>query len=237
MLRRERFSSAVLVNRSFRAALIVRLAGIRMRVGHAMEGRGALVSCKVPYEEDKFEAETCMDLARALGFDGDIHPHLRVSEEEMRFGREALEGATIGIQPGTRYEAKQIPLSVLHEVVSTLQSRGESIVLVGGADEVEIGRALQDGLSKPVKSLIGETDIRQSLGVLANLRLVVGGDTGLMHMAAAVGGPTVTVFGPTNAKKWGHHYSPHQVVVAPGRSMKHLSFADLEAAVSQTHVM
>ncbi|HEY0867546.1 MAG TPA: glycosyltransferase family 9 protein [Fimbriimonas sp.] len=229
-LRRQRFSTAVLVNRSFRAALVTRLAGIRTRVGHGLEGRRALLTKVVPYDEDRFEADTCMDLARALGIEGPSIPHLTVTKTEAEEGRSLLEGATLGIQPGTRYEAKQIPLAELGEVVCSLQQDGHEVVLIGGPEEVAYAETLQSLLPKRVPSLVGRTDIRRSLGVLANLRLAIGGDTGLLHMAAAVGCPTLTAFGPTNARKWGHAYEPHRIIVAPGGDLSELRPGELITA-------
>jgi ADP-heptose:LPS heptosyltransferase len=51
---------------------------------------------------------------------------------------------------------------------------------------------------------------------------MVGSDTGLMHIAAAVGCPTVTVFGKLNASKWGHAYPPHHVISSPGDDPRNL---------------
>ncbi len=70
------------------------------------------------------------------------------------------------------------------------------------------------------------------MGALANLKVVVGSDTGLMHLA--VGGcPTVTAFGPTNADKWGHDYLPHHVVRVYKGQMRSANAEEiLEAAIS-----
>jgi ADP-heptose:LPS heptosyltransferase len=54
---------------------------------------------------------------------------------------------------------------------------------------------------------------------MAGLRLMIGADTGAMHLAVGVGCPTVTAFGPTPADKWGHDYAPHRVIRAPGGDM------------------
>jgi ADP-heptose:LPS heptosyltransferase len=86
---------------------------------------------------------------------------------------------------------------------------------------------------RPV-NLVGKTGIRDSLGTLANLNLMIGSDTGLMHMAAAVGCPSITVFGPTPRAKWGHQYPPHQALQAEGGTMENTSAeAVLEAARRQ----
>ena len=207
---------AYLVNRSFRSALALRLSGIPVRVGHATEGRGFLLTNRVPYDSQKFEAACYLDLARAMNVStADPKPRLCVSDDEKATAFPLLEGAEIGVQPGARYPLKQVPMAVMAEVVSALLSRGRKVVLLGGPDEVSQAQEFQALLNEKCVNLAGQLPIRQTLGTLANLKLMLGSDTGLLHLAAAVGCPTVSVFGPNPASKWGHDYAPHKVIEAP----------------------
>jgi ADP-heptose:LPS heptosyltransferase len=89
------------------------------------------------------------------------------------------------------------------------------IALFGGAEERGSATEFGDLLGGDRCDLVGRCDLRQTMGALTHMKLIVGGDTGLMHVAAAVGCPTVTVFGAIPASKWGHHYEPHAVIQAP----------------------
>ena len=209
-----------LVNRSFRSALSMRIAGIPFRIGHTTEARGYLLTNRVPYDPVKFEAECYLDLARTMNVEtADAKPKLCVSDAEKNSVSSLLQGAAVGVQPGARYPQKQVPLSVMAEVVRTLHSRGQRVVLLGGPEEAEQAKNFCALLEEPALDLTGKLAIRQTLGALANLKLMIGSDTGLMHLAAAVGCPTVTVFGPNPASKWGHRYGPHTVIEAPGGNM------------------
>jgi heptosyltransferase-2 len=224
-VRRMRPDVGFLVNRSFRSALFLRLTGVPLRIGHDTEGRGRLLTHRVPYDEDRNEAECYLDLARAIGLDPRFtQPQLEPTLQEVEEGGQLLQGATMGIQPGARHDYKQVPVAVWREFGSSLISRGQRLAFFGGKEEQdlvgEIGLAGVD--------LIGATTIRQTIGALANLKLMIGGDTGVMHMAASVGTPTVTAFGPTPFKKWGWFQAPHQVVVAPDRDISKL---DAEALI------
>ena len=222
---------AYLVNRSFRSALALRLSGIPIRVGHATESRGSLLSTRVPYDSQKFEAECYLDLVRAMNISAaDAKPSLCVSDSEKEAVETLLEGAEIGVQPGARYPLKQVPLPVMAEVVSALQSKGNKVVLLGGPDEVSQAQEFQSLLYEKSVNLAGELSIRQTLGVLSNLKLMLGSDTGLMHLAAAVGCPTVTAFGPNPASKWGHDYAPHKVVEVPSGDIRQVDAATLLCA-------
>ena len=224
---------AYLVNRSFRSALALRLARIPVRIGHNTEGRGFLLTNKVHYDPIKFESKCYLDLAKAMYVPlADEKPKLCVSEQETTSAKPRMQSATIGIQPGARYPQKQIPLPVLAEVVRSIRSKGKKVVLLGGPDEAAQAKAFQNSLEQEVVNFAGELSIRQTLGTLANLECMIGSDTGLMHLAAAVGCPTITVFGPNPASKWGHRYLPHHVIEAPGGKMRGVSAERILSALS-----
>jgi heptosyltransferase-2 len=216
-LRELRPESVLLVNRSFRCALVARLAGVPRRVGHATEGRGLLLTDALPYPQDRKESLCYLDLARLLGFDlPDIPPTLPTTDAEREEAARLLAGATVGLQPGARYRSKRIPQPVLLAIAAELRESGHRIALLGGREERPLAAEFARRLGGEAINLVGETSLRLSLGALANLRLMIGSDTGLMHLSVAVGCPTVTVFGPTSAKKWAHRL-PHTVAVeAPG---------------------
>lgn len=223
-LRKQRFGVSVLLNRSFRAALVARLAGIPRRVGHASEGRTGLLTDAVPFDEEKFEAYCSLDLARALGLDApDVRPRLAVTNTEIEAGDRLRAGGDVGMQPGARFPEKQLPEPVLEEVARRLQAQGRRLVLLGGKEEREDAERLASRLSAPVVDLVGRTSLRETLGVLAGLGAMVGADTGVMHLGVGVGCPTVTIFGPTPIKKWGHDYAPHRVLLAPEGKMANIT--------------
>ncbi|CAN5540696.1 N/A [soil metagenome] len=220
-IRREGYDAAVVVNHSFRSALTCMLAGIPVRVGHNLEHRRITLTHPVPYDEARSETTANFDMLRALGMGvEETYPRLPITEEEREEGRRMLQGATVGIQPGARFGAKQLPAEVSETVLRALIDEGHRIALLGGREEADLAEPLVQRYPGRVVSLVGITSIRQTLGSLANLRLMIGADTGLMHMAAAVDTPTITVFGPTPASKWGHWYAPHRVLQAVGKKIE-----------------
>lgn len=232
-LRSRHILAAFLVNRSFRSALAVRLAGIPVRVGHATEGRRLLLTHPLPYNLDDPEAKSYADLAEAVGLHvPDLTPHLDVSDAERAEGAATLQGATIGFQPGARYPTKQVPLPVMVETAARLAGEGKRIAILGGPDERMAAETFLREYKGEAVNLVGQCSLRQTMGVLSALSVIVGGDTGVMHLAAGLGCPTVTVFGPTPAKKWGHFEPPHQVIQAPNGDVQLTSSEELiEAAL------
>lgn len=222
-LRRERYDASIVLNRSFRAALIPWLARIPERVGHANEGRAFLLSKVVPFHEEQFEAFSDLDLARALGISVvDQRPKLWLSNEERARGAELAENAAVAVQPGARFPEKLLPPAALDGLLTQLRDHEVRAVLLGGKDEVPDAEKLMERFPECL-NLVGKTNLRETLGVLSNLRLMAGSDTGVIHLAAGVGCPTVTAFGPTPFEKWSHQVLPHRSMRAPGGKMSELS--------------
>lgn len=90
------------------------------------------------------------------------------------------------------------------ELARWLERQGMRVVLTGGGDaaEVEYVTALAQALPGAV-SLAGRASLRQAAFLMAHARVFVGPDTVASHMAAALGTPTVALFGPSNPVKWG----------------------------------
>ncbi len=231
-LRRQDFGACILINRSVRAALLARLAKIPVRIGHAVEGRGCLLTHVVPYDPTRFEAVSTADLVRPLGVSvADPIPRLRLETDEMREGDRLRAGADLAIQPGARYDLKRLPFAALRDAARAWQAEGRRLVMVGGPEERAETDALLAALDGPVVDLVGRCGVRETMAVLAGASVAVGADTGVMHLAVAVGCPTVQAFGPTPTDKWGHAYGPHRVVAASDGSMASLTAGELIAAV------
>lgn len=86
-----------------------------------------------------------------------------------------------------------------------LRERGIATVLTGGSDgqEVEFARAIAARMPEGAINLVGQLTLAQSACVIAGARVYVGPDTLTTHMAAAIGVPTVALYGPSNPVKWG----------------------------------
>ncbi len=231
-LRKERFDIAINAKTSFRSAWIVRLAGIPRRIGHATEGRSFLLTDPVPYEKTAYYAFSMLDLARPLGFTVQLQrPRILDNQTDCDFTG-LLEGATVGIQPGASSQRKRISVDLLAATIHCLHEQGFRSVLLGGPEEQPMAQELRAKLECPVVDLVGKTDLKTLTNLLPNLRLVIGADTGVLHLAAATGATTVQVFGPTVYKGWGNAFGSNQVIVAPCGDMAKLTSEKLFHAVS-----
>lgn len=221
-LRRFRPETILVINRSFRAALVARLANAPIRVGHACDARRFLLTDALRYDESRYEARCYADLAEAAGISiRDVSPRLPADPRRMP------EGA-VGIQAGARYAGKRLPETAVREFIEALTAAGRSVFLLGGHEERE---ACERVANPSCTLLAGECTIAETLAALTGLSAFVSADTGLGHLAFGVRTPSLAVFGPTRMEKWSH--GPPQIAVrAQGGDVSRLSAAELHSSFS-----
>lgn len=208
------------LKRSFRSAAYARLVRADMRVGHATEGRGFLLDRSVRPDLDMFEADSVSELLRLLGHPvSKSIPTLAVFDEERASVKEFLGGARVGLQPGGRFSGKRPSADLSARIVEHLAEKGILVALFGAGSERHSVEALSERTDVRPIDLVGKLGLRQSMAAVAQLDLFVSGDTGLAHIAAALGVPTLQLFGKTPPGRWGWSGPKNRVLVAPAREM------------------
>lgn len=122
----------------------------------------------------------------------------------------------IHIHPASRWLFKCWPAPAMAELIQRLQLQGWSIVLTGAPDPAE--RKLLDNiqalLSKPAINIVGQLNLRELAALSQQARLFIGMDSAPMHIAAAVGTPTVALFGPSGDQEWRPWLDQSRVVIS-----------------------
>jgi lipopolysaccharide heptosyltransferase II len=112
--------------------------------------------------------------------------------------------ALVAIHPGTGAALKNWLPECWADVAGTLRtSHGAQLVLTGGPGEGATVEAIAGRLDPRPVTLVGATTLDQLAALYARCDLVVGGDSGPLHLAAAVGTPTVRLYGPTDVREFG----------------------------------
>lgn len=225
-LRQHRYDIAVVINRNFRSALAARLAGIPRRIGFATDGRRALLTDAVPYDRDGLEGDCYAKLGEPLGLRVvPFPPRLHLRPDERERGPSLAQGASIGFIPGSTNAHRVIPPEKGAQIQAKL---GEPIALLGAASERDFADRLLDHLPDGASvDLVGKLSLRESMAAIASLSVVIGPDSGLIHVSAGLGTPTVTTFSFSQAEKWGHYYEPHTVLRTGENSMLNMSVDDV----------
>lgn len=123
------------------------------------------------------------------------------------------------LHPGAAYESRRWPVERWSLVARYLADRGRAVVVTGSADEVDRAQAVLTGAglsgagAAGARNLAGRTDLVELVELVAGAELLVSGDTGVAHVATAVGTASVLLFGPTSPVRWGPpDGGPHRVL-------------------------
>jgi heptosyltransferase-2 len=216
--RRRKFDLAVLFQNAFEAALIPFLAGVPLRLGYATESRQALLTHPLALPEwrsTRHEVFYYLYLVTALEqllsgastiCESDPDASLQISAERRAEAEDLLraygvrEGEPIvALCPGSiNSRAKRWPAEAYAALADRLLDSQRQVVLIGSADEIDVTHEVTKRMQQSPIVLTGKTSLDQITAVLSLVDLVVTNDTGPAHIAAALGRPTLVIFGPTN---------------------------------------
>lgn len=210
LLRGGRFDLALSLVRSPWMSAALLLSGIPHRVGLDSGGRGFGYTVRVPANpaDERHEARVYLDVAAALGAPVDgRRARVPVIADVPRPAEDYVVIAPAGGQnPGMTLSAKRWPPHNFARLGDALaESLGVALVLVGGPDDGDILRAVGDVLAQPPIIHAGTLSFAQIAALAHGARGYIGNDTGLTHLAAAVGAPTVMIMGPSSP----HRYAPY----------------------------
>jgi heptosyltransferase-2 len=220
-LRSRKFDCAILLQNAFEAAWIAWLARIPTRIGYKRDGRQLLLTRAVdpplPGEIPRHERFYYLELLRRAGL---IDALPESDAIRLQAGSKAKSGAgrVIGVSPGAAYgTAKRwLPERFAEAAGALADARGASIALFGTKSErtlcEEVARMLN---GRAVTNYAGETTLAQFIDLAAGCELFLTNDSGSMHIASALGVPTVAIFGATDDTTTGPTGSNSRVIRQP----------------------
>jgi len=208
----ERPDVALLLPSSLESAVMAWRCGAHRRIGYATDGRGPLLTdaLEVPsprqHQVDEYAA-----LVAPLGVAGvgrvprwllPKRPEAEAELDGLLAGARVDPAAPlVGLHLGAAFGSSKLwPAESFGRLARLLTMGGRQPVLLGSAAEEPAAATVTRAAGIPVHSLVGRDRPALLPRLLARLRCVVSGDTGVAHLAAAVGVPTVTLFGPTDRR-------------------------------------
>jgi heptosyltransferase-2 len=215
-LSQKRFDLAILFQNAFEAALVAFLAKIPRRAGYNTDARGLLLTRTVPvnrmvkkgHQVDYYRAMTA-----GLGFQSrPSSPSLPLTEWQRAASERILssrglqrERRLIGLAPGAAYGPAKQWFPERFAALGDRFSRGWGARLLIFGSQGDRGTASQliQSARSEVADFTGQTTLGQAIGLIARCRLFVTNDSGLMHVAAALGVPVVAIFGSTDPARTG----------------------------------
>lgn len=224
-IRRSDFDLAVVLHpTSFRNALIPFLADVPERIGSNVSGRGILLTRTCSDQRDLHEVHRYLRVLELI----DIHkPNAKLefwhTEADLHAAHQILatHGISrtehlIGVNLGTTWRTKRWSLENFTKVITQVQKRFDArILLTGSTTELPLGEALAQIAKVETTNLIGKTTLMQLGALIESCDLYLTCDSGPMHIAAAVGTPTIALFGPTSPIRHGPYGESHEVIEKP----------------------
>jgi heptosyltransferase II len=212
-LRNAAFDCAILFQNAIEAAILARLAGIPLRAGYNSDGRGLLLTHSVrrtPLIRQVHQVDYYLEMVRALGCTpAGRDVRLRPGRDDgglagtllNRFGIDENR-PLIGLAPGAAYGPAKMWFPDRFAAVADrlIDHTGGPAVLFGSSSDRASTARVQRSARHPLIDIAGKTNLKEAIALIARCALFLSNDSGLMHVAGALGVPTVAIFGSTNPR-------------------------------------
>jgi heptosyltransferase-2 len=207
-LRGTHFNRAIVLPRSLKAALVPFFARIPIRTGYRGEWRYGLINDMRLLDPARLNQTVLRFLA--LGLDRDERDLPAVPEPSLTVDVRAADALlarlelprdaeVAALMPGAEYgPAKRWPLAYYAELAARLAGDGMHVWVLGSAKESLLAERIQSHAGARVFNLCGRTTLTEAADLLARARVAVSNDSGLMHVAAAVGTHVVAIYGSSS---------------------------------------
>ena len=202
-LRREQYDYVIDLQGLFKSGAVSGIARSKIRIGpshHRECSQMFYTSIAGKRNKDRHSVEENMDVISYLG----LRPTTPVFP--LAFPKIALsqQAPRIALFPISRWTTKNWPIDKFGELASSLiEQTGGSVFLFGGPSDIARCAELASAISTGCTNCAGKTNLVEMGSILTKMDLVISNDSGPAHMAAALGIPTIGLFGPTNPKRTG----------------------------------
>ena len=199
------------------SAVATHLARSPVKLGFDTFGRGRLYTHPTHYDVDAYEAQNFLNLLAPLASDltfDETKPFMRIPDASRERARDEARrlGADkpIGIWMGASVTSKR--WGQFEAVARQVVDNGNSVIVLGGPEDRDAGRALAEHSNGTIANYCGELDLPASAAMIEQCRAFLSCDSGLMHIAYALGVPTLSLFGPGSMQKWAPRGARHRVI-------------------------
>ncbi|MEW5802158.1 MAG: lipopolysaccharide heptosyltransferase II [bacterium] len=225
-LRNQQFDMAVLLQNAFEAALIAFGAGIPCRVGYNTDRRSWLLTHKVRISEEILSVHQVyyyLGMLESLGWTvKEPAPRLLITSREKEKAVRYLTDKgwqepdlLLGFNPGAFFGPAKRWLPEYYAAVAdrAVQHYGAKCIIFGSTSDLPAAREMASRMqsAQPILSA-GETGLEELPGLLSMCSLFITNDSGLMHMAAALGIPVIAIFGSTDPRTTSPYGEEHTVI-------------------------
>ncbi len=208
------------MSRQFRDMAFTRMAGAKWARGWRIDALAPAAQAQSEYLHFANEVDRTVAIVRRMGFDtGEIDfglprlPQVRARIDDQMRTKNPAPDRLVAIAPGAKRSTNLWIPERFAQVGRELAGRDYTILLIGGRSEADVCAKIAAQIGPRAHSFAGELSVAESCELLRRCKLVVCLDSGVQHLAAAVGTPCVSLFSFWQMRgKW-HPYGPHNVVL------------------------
>jgi len=199
-------------------ALIAFITRAPIRIGFATNERKKLFTHAVPYDHEEYEIYSFLRLAETAS--GNKHPFddkstfLKINPDiAKRFLAEKMNDLSniVCLFPGATVPERIWGSKNFGETARELCEIGYTVIVLGGKSDKKIAAEIKN-YHTGIVDLSGQTSLSETTAIIKMSRMLITSDSGLMHIARAVGTPTIALFGSGIEKKWAPHGASHIVI-------------------------
>ena len=212
-LKKQKYDKAFVLKRSLSSALLCYFAGIKERIGYDTEGRGFLLSNKVKYDNLKHESLCFLDALEADKKEiKDTYLENWILEENktkiislFEKNRIIEKYPKVVINATATNQMKVWDINNFARIIEYLSNhKNAQVVFIGAPSDKAIYEEIKYNEELKIKpiNLCGEVTIKDSLALLKEVDLLIGNDSGNLHMASSVCTPVIGLYGPMPFEKW-----------------------------------
>ena len=203
---RGRYDQSIILPRSFKSALIPYFAGIPQRTAYRGEMRYGVVNdmrildTNVTYKAVERYVNLGVDRSQSGQVPEIRFPKLQVHEGKRskaanRLGVDAA-APSVALMPGAEFgPSKRWPARYFGELAALFGQQGFEVYVFGSSRDHAIGQEVEGASGGSARNLCGQTSLEEVVDLLSLVRIAITNDSGLMHIAAAVGRPVVALYG------------------------------------------
>ena len=208
-LRQRKYDLAIDLQGLLRSALVAWLSGALWRVCYTdtREMSPMFANIKIKPDEEKIHVKyRYVGLLQFLGIDAsNLKMQMPLTAGDRQFANHFIvqnrltAKQYIVLNPATSWPSKCWPAELYAQVGELIMSRLQlPVVILGAPADQFLAKEIKDKLEKPVFDLTGQTTLKELAAVIEQAALFIGGDTGPLYIAEALGTATVSIFGPTD---------------------------------------
>lgn len=191
------------------SALVAYFTKSPINVGFATRPlRSKLFNIAISYDENAYELNNFQNLFM-LVFSPirnatTIVSSFKVDQQHLDWAKTQFNKNYVALFLGASIPLRRLTQEQTLDIIKSLVDKSFAIALLGGRDIVKTGQEISSlTSSSQVQNFIGKVSLNETAALIKGSQFFVGPDSGIMHLACAVGTPTTAIFGPGNVKKWG----------------------------------